>query len=135
MRAALRMERNKRSLSDRLQDRLHGWLPVLKPAMGYAATLAAGLLVGALVFPRTVVETANRARFPGHGPVVPGDTQISNIRFIDSDSSDGQVEFAFDAIKPMRIKGNVNDPKVQEVLTYAMMREQNPGVRLGRSAP
>lgn len=130
LRAALRMERNKRTFSERLQDRLHGWLPILKPAMGYAATLAAGLLVGALVFPRTVVEPQSGP--PGQsGPIESGDTQISNIRFIDSDSSgDGQVEFAFDAIKPMRIKGPMNDPKVQEVLTYAMVREQNPGVRL-----
>lgn len=134
LRAALRTERNKRTFSERLQDRLIGWMPVLKPAMGYAATLAAGLLVGALVFPRTtVVETqplapASKNEVFGSAP---GNTQISNIRFLDADSSgDGQIEFAFDAVKPMRVKGNVNDPKVQEILTYAVMKEENPGVRL-----
>lgn len=132
LRAALRAERNKRTFSERIQDRISGWMPMMKPAMGYAAVLAAGLLVGALAFPRTqIVEVAGPG--PKGGPnefTSGGSTQISNIRFIDADSSDGQVEFAFDAVKPMRVKGSVSDPKVQEVLTYAMVNEQNPGVRL-----
>ena len=58
------------------------------------------------------------------------DISISNIQFIDSDPSDGEVEFTFQASKPVRLKGNVNDPKIQSVLTYAMLNEQNPGSRL-----
>ena len=134
LRAALRIERNKRTFSERIQDRLRGWMPALKPALGYAATLAAGLLVGALVFPRTVTVEKEAGPTPGTGGLVkfePGTTQISNIRFIDANTrGDGQVEFAFDAVRPMRVKGSVNDPRVQEVLTYAMVNEQNPGVRL-----
>ena len=52
------------------------------------------------------------------------------MRFIDSDPSDGEVEFTFEASKPVRLKGKVNDPKIQSVLTYAMLYEQNPGSRL-----
>ena len=40
------------------------------------------------------------------------------------------VEFTFDAIKPVRVKGKLNDPDVQNVLMYSMLNEDNPGTRL-----
>jgi len=30
----------------------------------------------------------------------------------------------------VRLKGSVNDPKIQSILTYAMLNDQNPGSRL-----
>ena len=39
------------------------------------------------------------------------DIEVSNIRFMDADPSDGQVEFAFDASRPMRFKGTVKRSK------------------------
>jgi hypothetical protein len=58
------------------------------------------------------------------------DIRVSNISFIDSDPSDGEVEFTFDASKPVRLRGKINDQRIQNVLTYAMLNEQNPGSRL-----
>ncbi|MCU0406536.1 MAG: hypothetical protein MUE64_06110, partial [Ignavibacteriaceae bacterium] len=46
------------------------------------------------------------------------------------DASDGEVEFTFQASRPVHLKGNVNDSQIQSVLTYAMLNEQNPGSRL-----
>lgn len=57
-------------------------------------------------------------------------TSIANVRFIDSDGSDGEVEFEFDAIAPMRIKGKLDDPEIQKVLTHALLNETNAGIRL-----
>ena len=51
------------------------------------------------------------------------------MRFIDSDLSDGEIEFTFDAVKPMTLKGKIDDPKIQSILTYSMLNEQNPGAR------
>jgi Putative zinc-finger len=59
-----------------------------------------------------------------------GDTKINNIRFIDKNAGDGTVEFTFDAVKPVHIKGKINDPKIQNILTYSMLNEDNPGTRL-----
>ena len=42
----------------------------------------------------------------------------------------GEIEFTFDAVTPVRMRGSVDDPKIQKVLTYAMLNEENPGVRL-----
>ena len=59
-----------------------------------------------------------------------GDTRISNIRFIEKNVSDGTLEFTFDAVKPVHIRGKINDPDVQNVLLYSMLNEDNPGTRL-----
>ena len=109
------------------------FVPSWKTVLAYAAVLALGLLGGALLFSRGDAPIIVQETVPETGIVGPatgGETEIANVRFIDQDSGDGSVEFAFDAIRPVRIKGNVNDPKIQEVLTYAMVKEQNAGVRL-----
>ena len=58
------------------------------------------------------------------------DVAISNVRFVDSDASDGMLEFRFEAVRPVQIRGTVDDPGIQQVLTFAVLNEQNPGVRL-----
>jgi HEAT repeat protein len=40
------------------------------------------------------------------------------------------VEFTFDAVRPVKMMGSVNDPQIQKVLTHAMLNDDNPGVRL-----
>ena len=32
-------------------------------------------------------------------------------------------------MKPVTLKGRVDDPKIQSILTYSMLNEQNPGSR------
>jgi hypothetical protein len=57
-------------------------------------------------------------------------TRITNLQFVDSDQSDGKIEFIFDAVKRVQLKGKVSDPEIQKILTYAMLNELNPGSRL-----
>ena len=97
--------------------------------------LAAGFFLGYLAFrspappqqvqPAPTLQTAN-----GERPVLPEGGQIANVKFVDPDARDGEVEFTFDAIMPMHMKGKVNDPQIQQVLSYALLNEQNPGTRL-----
>ena len=58
------------------------------------------------------------------------DVAISNVRFVDSDLSDGMLEIGFEAVRPVQIRGTVDDPGIQRVLTFTVLNEQNPGVRL-----
>lgn len=130
LRAALRMERTKPTLSERLSN-LIPFAPVYRWSMAAAAMLVLGIFIGRFAFaprPSTVAKVLppQTTQAPS---TKPDDVQITNVRFVDSDASDGQVEFTFDAIRPMRIKGNIQDPKVQQVLSYAILNE-NPGVRL-----
>ena len=59
-----------------------------------------------------------------------GESQITNIRFLDRNTQNGDVEFTFETITPVHIRGNVNDENVQKVLARALVSDQNAGIRL-----
>ena len=88
------------------------------------SVLFIGLFIGYLVFKTPAIENIKS------DPAPTDQIKINNINFTDSDPSDGEVEFTFDAVKPGHFKGNINDPKLQQILTYAILNEQNPGTRL-----
>lgn len=123
LRAALRYERNRPTASSRVREIFSSFVPSFRVGMSFAAMLAIGLFAGYMFAP------VKRILIPGPAPEL-ATTDISNIRFVDADPNDGQIEFAYDAVKPMRVKGSVNDKKIQQLLTYALEREENPGVRL-----
>jgi hypothetical protein len=128
LRSALREEREKKSFFERLREKLYGGAPSYQVALGYCSAILIGLFVGYLAFGRPKVEhIAQQQKIP----IDRGNVQISNVKFIDSNpGDDGQVEFAFDAVTPMKVKGSINDERIQKVLTYALVQEENPGVRL-----
>jgi len=140
LRAALRMERNKKTTSSRMREWFSQLIPTPQVAMGFAAMLAIGLFAGYAFFKTQTPSTSPIATVTKEKPfstnvafkelIAQPDIEVSNIRFIDADPSDGEVEFAYDAYRPMRFKGPVNDPNIQEMLTYALLSEQNDGVRL-----
>jgi hypothetical protein len=127
LRAALRYERNRPTASLRVREIFSSFVPSFRTAMGLAAMLVVGLFVGYITAPKKQVLVPYVSEAP---QVDISNQDISNIRFVDADPTDGQIEFAYDAVKPMRVKGSVNDAKIQKLLTYALEREQNPGVRL-----
>ena len=58
------------------------------------------------------------------------DLSISNVRFVDSDTSDDMLGIRYEAVRPVQIRGPVDDPDIQRVLAFAVLNERNPGVRL-----
>ena len=125
LRGLLRSHRSKVSLSNKIMEIISRF--ITKPyglAVSGISVLLIGLFIGYLVFNTPAIEnikTANSFNDP---------VKIRNVNFIDSDPSDGQVEFTFDAIKSGHFKGNINDLELQQILTYAVLNEQNPGTRL-----
>ncbi len=107
-----------------------------KVALGGVLMIAIGLFVGYFAFklPTTPIVTQQEQHVQPAAsqerPLLPEGGQISNVKFIDSDPRDGDVEFSFDAVMPMHMKGKVNDPQIQQVLSYALLNAQNPGTRL-----
>ena len=129
--AALKVEKSKKVSFSFPKTNLSGFfLSPFRTAFSGSAVLAAGILIGFLLFGNQsnnvipIVEEENGLSS------LEERTQITNLRFIDQDPSDGEIEFTVDAIKPVHIKGKVSDPKIQNILTYSMLYEQNPGVRL-----
>lgn len=103
----------------------------LKFAFSGIALLVLGIIIGSLFFSKSAeTQFSNQQNGENRFASMSEDISISNVRFIDSDASDGEVEFTFQASRPVRLKGNVNDPQIQSVLTYSMLNEQNPGSRL-----
>jgi hypothetical protein len=132
LRGALRSEKaNKNIFGSAIDNITQLFTTPLKFAVVGAAMLLFGILIGNLLFSKSsgdelATQNGNENRFASLNE----DISISNLRFIDSDASDGEVEFTFQASRPVRLRGKVNDPQIQSVLTYAMLNEQNPGTRL-----
>jgi hypothetical protein len=139
LRAALRIERNRTPKTSRLREWFSQLIPTPQVALGFAAMLVVGLFAGYAFFKTEAPSTSQISSIENKKPfqtvafkdliTQPG-IEVSNIRFMDADTSDGQVEFSFDAYRPMNVKGNINDPEIQQILTYALVKEQNDGVRL-----
>jgi hypothetical protein len=133
--AAMRGKDAQTSLLDRLREYIGDTLlPNYKVALGGVLTIAIGFSLGYVAFksgptqsPSLSLPVQTMSQSP---ELVRGDGQIANVRDISSDPRSGEVEFMFDAVMPVHMKGSVNDPKIQQVLAHAILNEQNPGVRL-----
>ncbi len=108
--------------------------PPVRTALAGAFVLVIGFVGGLLVTrsqdgegtaPAGLLQTA----FPG-AETNRSDLQITNFHFVDRDERSGQVEFTFDAVTPMRMRGNISDPAVQSILAHALVSDDNPGARL-----
>ena len=131
LRGAIRNERQHKNYLDNMLQYLNDLITIpFRLVLSGAALLALGFFVGYLFYGSSTIETG---KIPDNTdnqfPVFQDDVTISNISFIDSDPSDGEVEFTFVAMKPVTLKGRVDDPKIQSILTYSMLNEQNPGSR------
>lgn len=112
---------------DRFHTVLREWFSPRFAVTG-AAALALGVLIGYCSF--NLPEGPALSIQPASETPENTATRIENLRFIDQDGSDGEVEFEFDAVAPVRLKGRIDDPEVQRILTHAMLNESNAGVRL-----
>jgi hypothetical protein len=132
LRGALRAEKESKNIFGSLADNIFQLFTTpLRFAFAGAALLIIGVLIGGILFKQSYQnEFTGQQNGDNRFALLSEDISISNLRFIDSDAADGEVEFTFQASKPVRLRGNVNDPQIQSVLTYAMLNEQNPGSRL-----
>jgi hypothetical protein len=132
LRGALRIERSRVSTSQKILNKIIPFLT--KPiglALGGVSILLIGIIVGHLFWgtsdqDKTTISSLIQPASNTNGENI----RIDNIKFIDSDPSDGKVEFTYDLVKQVHLKGSVSNPDVQSILTYALLNEQNPGTRL-----
>jgi anti-sigma factor RsiW len=117
-----------KSLWDEMKNVLDGILaPPVQVTLGGVAMIAIGILVGYFVFkaPSEKFLAIKQA-----AAMEAGESQIANIRFLDRDAQTGDVEFTFETITPVHIRGNVNEEHIQKVLARALVSDQNAGTRL-----
>jgi len=116
-----------------IADRDFSWLvPSFRTALAGVLCLAVGLAAGYFVYRQPSAGEGSLLTRPVAGllPASPGNISVGNIRFIDADASDGNVEFTYEATAPVHLRGSVNDPLIQDVLSEALTDAQNPGTRL-----
>ena len=114
------------------------WWPELvewlyRPAVRFAFVAAASFVLGIILSYRYLHPSAPAATSPessAQAMFLPGETRITNVRFLSGANGNGPIDFTFDAVRPVHMKGNIYDEQVQKVLTYAILNEDNPGVRL-----
>jgi hypothetical protein len=107
-----------------------GWLGGFRPAFAGAAALAIGFFVGYLAFGRTATEPA-----APYGDLVSADQAmggpaIDNVRFVDVDRRQGQIEIQYDIVRPVRYRADFEDKRMKRVLSQALLKGTNPGTRL-----
>ncbi len=132
LRLRIQSDSENKSLWANVRSLIDGILaPRLQVALGGVATLVMGILVGYFVFkvPSEKNLVMRQTAFSSSA-MEAGESQITNIRFLDRNTQNGDVEFTFETMTPVRIRGNVNDENVQKVLARALVSDQNAGIRL-----
>ena len=134
LRLRIQADAEKITLWKKLKRRIDDFLaPPLQIAFGGAATLALGILVGYILFK---MPSENNLHFRQTAyttsAMEAGESQVTNIHFVDRDVQSGDVDFTFESVTPVHIRGNVNDEHIQKILARALVSNQNAGVRLLR---
>jgi hypothetical protein len=131
LRGALRSEKFKYPLIFSLKEKIFAFVSSpSKLAFGAVLVLIIGFILGGLFLSREKVIIGNNNPTFTNVSYSQNDMKISNLQFVDSDLSDENIEFSFDALKRIHLKGKVSDPEIQSILTYAMLNDHNPGSRL-----
>ncbi len=131
------------SLDEALERQQHGWralwnngLPILRfqPASGFALGLTLvlfGFGVGWGLRPHVNPGTANIAGVNTADVSSPDlqNMRISDISGVAPDPQTGGVKVTLDAERRLTLEGPLDDPKIQQVLLYAVKSYDNPGIR------
>jgi len=99
-----------------------------KPVFAGAFSLAVGLFLGYLLF--TSDGSVKISSLTENLGLTGGNTEVANVQFVNSVPNNGEVEFSFDEVKRVTMKGKLNDPAVQKILANALVNEKSPGTRI-----
>lgn len=106
--------------------------PVYRFALGSAAALIVGFLLGYLIFSGSPQQgSAFPMNISNLDELMRNNYRLSNIRFEEQATfPDEEFEVTFDAVRPVTIKGNFDEDIIKTLLTTALTTSENPGTRL-----
>ena len=118
-----------RDLFARLRD-LTG---VIRPATVFAivAAIAIGMVAG-LYLARPGTHSSGEVQ--ADASPIPDDGRIMNLRLARNAGDPADVTLNYDAVVPRQISGNLRDPAVQRILAFALINDDNPGIRLAAAS-
>lgn len=136
LRGALRAEAAKKGFFESMTEVLKDlWSAHYKTAISGAAVLVIGVMLGYYLTRTNTGEQNTAARQPvsekpKQDEIADNGIKIDNLKIEQSDPGKGEVSVSFDAVKPVRMKGNIRDERIQKVLVHGLTNENNDGVRL-----
>jgi hypothetical protein len=131
------------ALDEALDQEQHGWralwrngLPLLRfePASGFALAVTLilcgfGLGWGLRPHAGRLVSGANNVNSAAVASPDLENLRISGISRVAPDPQTGGVRITMDAERRVTLEGSLDDPKIQQVLLYAVKSYDNPGIR------
>jgi hypothetical protein len=99
------------------------------PALA-AALLMFGFAGGAGVAYKAIAPKAGTAGQQQMANVTPIEASVAGIREIQQDPTSNKVQIKYDTLQPQTAEGNVNDPRIQQLLLFAARNNTNSGIRL-----
>ena len=131
------------ALDEALESQQHGWralwqngLPILRfqPASGFALALTlilCGFGLGWGLRPHAGRLTSGVTEVNNASVASPDleNMRISGISGVAPDPQTGGVKITMDAERRVTLEGSLDDPKIQQVLVYAVKSYDNPGIR------
>jgi hypothetical protein len=132
LRVALRLRQSRRPFWAGILEQFDAFAaPAARVALGGAAMILVGLATGYLLFKSSeTTAVSGISKAVGQGAAQSTETTIANFRFVGQSLQQNDVEFTFDLVTPVHMKGSISDAMVQRVMAQALMNEQNPGARL-----
>lgn len=129
-------------LDEALDRETTGWRALVRSGFGLwpigatfrvstaLAVLLVGFSMGWAVRQQTAPQPAPRAADtqPWIGADLTG-LRISGISRVSPDPNTGVVQITMDAERRLTLEGSVDDPRIQQVLLYAVKNYDNPGIR------
>jgi HEAT repeats/Putative zinc-finger len=133
--ARLMHQNEKNSFRNSLNRRMEAFIaPSYRIVLGSLVVLFVGIGAGYVLFsPSVEMKNHESIKTMGNASFEQGETHSTNLRFLNSDDKKGDIDFVFDAVTPVHIKGKLGDERVQQILAKALVNDDNPGVRI-RSA-
>ena len=119
---------------------LRNWLPpaaAQHPARAMTALtlVALGFSLGWILRPRVRAVSPEPSANVGQAQMAPaaadlGGARINSISQVAPDPETGQVRITLNAERRVTMEGSLDDPRIRQVLVYAVKSYGNPGIRL-----
>lgn len=121
---------------------LRNWLPpaaAQHPARAMTALtlVALGFSLGWILRPRVRTANTEPSANVGQASMAPqtagadlGGARINSISQVAPDPETGQVKITLNAERRVTMEGSLDDPRIRQVLVYAVKSYSNPGIRL-----